>query len=321
MESYRERLILLLVKKKISIVTPTFNEEENISKLCEAISKEMETLEYDYEHIIIDNFSNDKTIDIIKKIAQEDKRVKLIVNSRNFGHIRSSQYGILQSSGDATILISSDFQEPLNLIKQYIKEWENGHKIVLGQRNSSDTNKFLDTIKTMFYKFINKISDTPLVERSGSTGLISKEIVDHLRNISDPYPYLRGLLPELSADIKLIQYHQAERSKGVTKNNFYTLYDMAILGIIKHSKVPLRIATFLGILASFFSILVAIVFFIYKLLFWSSFKVGIAPLVIGLFSVASIQLFLLGFIGEYVMQILIHNKNVPLVVEKERINF
>lgn len=321
MESYRERLILLLVKKKISIVTPTFNEEENISKLCEAISKEMKTLDYDYEHIIIDNFSNDKTTDIIKKIAQEDKRVKLIVNSRNFGHIRSSQYGILQSSGDATILISSDFQEPLNLIKKYIKEWENGHKIVLGQRNSSDTNKFLDTIKTMFYKFINKISDTPLIERSGSTGLISKEIVDHLRNISDPYPYLRGLLPELSADIKLIQYHQAERSKGVTKNNFYTLYDMAILGIIKHSKVPLRIATFLGILASFFSILVAIVFFIYKLLFWSSFKVGIAPLVIGLFSVASIQLFLLGFIGEYVMQILIHNKNVPLVVEKERINF
>ena len=321
MESYRERLILLLVKKKISIVTPTFNEEENISKLCEAISKEMETLEYDYEHIIIDNFSNDKTIDIIKKIAQEDKRVKLIVNSRNFGHIRSSQYGILQSSGDATILISSDFQEPLNLIKKYIKEWENGYKIVLGQRTSSDTNKFLDTIKTMFYKFINKISDTPLIERSGSTGLISKEIVDHLRNISDPYPYLRGLLPELSADIKLIQYHQAERSKGVTKNNFYTLYDMAILGIIKHSKVPLRIATFLGILASFFSILVAIAFFIYKLLFWSSFKVGIAPLVIGLFSVASIQLFLLGFIGEYVMQILIHNKNVPLVVEKERINF
>ena len=321
MESYRERLILLLVKKKISIVTPTFNEEENISKLCEAISKEMKTLDYDYEHIIIDNFSNDKTTDIIKKIAQEDKRVKLIVNSRNFGHIRSSQYGILQSSGDATILISSDFQEPLNLIKKYIKEWENGHKIVLGQRNSSDTNKFLDTIKTMFYKFINKISDTPLVERSGSTGLISKEIVDHLRNISDPYPYLRGLLPELTADIKLIQYHQAERSKGVTKNNFYTLYDMAILGIIKHSKVPLRIATFLGILASFFSILVAIVFFIYKLLFWSSFKVGIAPLVIGLFSVASIQLFLLGFIGEYVMQILIHNKNVPLVVEKERINF
>lgn len=321
MESYRERLILLLVKKKISIVTPTFNEEENISKLCEAISKEMKTLDYDYEHIIIDNFSNDKTTDIIKKIAQEDKRVKLIVNSRNFGHIRSSQYGILQSSGDATILISSDFQEPLNLIKKYIKEWENGYKIVLGQRTSSDTNKFLDTIKTMFYKFINKISDTPLIERSGSTGLISKEIVDHLRNISDPYPYLRGLLPELTADIKLIQYHQAERSKGFTKNNFYTLYDMAILGIIKHSKVPLRIATFLGILASFFSILVAIVFFIYKLLFWSSFKVGIAPLVIGLFSVASIQLFLLGFIGEYVMQILIHNKNVPLVVEKERINF
>ncbi len=321
MESYRERLILLLVKKKISIVTPTFNEEENISKLCEAISKEMKTLDYDYEHIIIDNFSNDKTTDIIKKIAQEDKRLKLIVNSRNFGHIRSSQYGILQSSGDATILISSDFQEPLNLIKKYIKEWENGYKIVLGQRTSSDTNKFLDTIKTMFYKFINKISDTPLIERSGSTGLISKEIVDHLRNISDPYPYLRGLLPELTADIKLIQYHQAERSKGFTKNNFYTLYDMAILGIIKHSKVPLRIATFLGILASFFSILVAIVFFIYKLLFWSSFKVGIAPLVIGLFSVASIQLFLLGFIGEYVMQILIHNKNVPLVVEKERINF
>jgi glycosyltransferase involved in cell wall biosynthesis len=309
------------MNKKISIVTPTFNEEENISKLCNEISREMQNFSYDYEHIIIDNSSTDKTISIIKKLAEKDKRVKVILNSRNFGHIRSSQYGLLQSSGDATILLSSDFQEPTDLIGKYIKEWENGHKIILGQRSSSDTNKSMDFIKSLFYKFINKISEIPLIERSGSTGLISKDIVDLLRNIGDPYPYFRGLLSEISGEIKIIQYHQSERAGGITKNNFYTLYDMAILGIIKHSKIPLRIVTFVGVLASIASILIALIFLIYKILFWNSFEVGIAPLIIGLFSIASIQTFLLGFIGEYLIQILTHSKNLPLVIEKERINF
>ena len=309
------------MNKKISIVTPTFNEAANISRLCDEISKEMHGFSYDYEHIIIDNNSSDNTISIIKEIAKKDKRVKIILNSRNFGHIRSSQYGLLQSSGDATILLSSDFQEPTDLIGKYLKEWENGYKIILGQRSSTDANQGMNFIKTIFYKFINMISEIPLIERSGSTGLLSKEIVDHLRNIGDPYPYFRGLLSEISADIKTVQYHQIERVGGKTKNNFYTLYDMAILGIIKHSKIPLRVATFIGVLASLGSILIALIFLIYKILFWNSFDVGIAPLIIGLFSIVSIQTFLLGFIGEYLIQILTHSRNLPLVIEKERINF
>ena len=309
------------MNKKISIVTPTFNEEANIYRLCDEISKEMQGFSYDYEHIIIDNYSTDKTVSIIKEIARKDKRVKLILNSRNFGHIRSSQYGLLQSSGDATILLSSDFQEPINLIGKYLKEWENGFKIVLGQRSSTDSNQSMNFIKSIFYKFINMISEIPLIERSGSTGLLSKEIVDHLRNIGDPYPYFRGLLSEISSDIKTIQYHQAKRLLGKSKNNFYTLYDMAILGVIKHSKLPLRIVTFIGVLASLVSILIAFIFLIYKILFWNSFEVGIAPLIIGLFTIVSIQTFLLGFIGEYLIQILTHSRNLPLVIENERINF
>ena len=173
------------MNKKISIVTPTFNEEANISRLCDEISKEMQGFSYDYEHIIIDNYSTDKTVSIIKEIARMDKRVKIILNSRNFGHIRSSQYGLLQSSGDATILLSSDFQEPTNLIGKDLKEWENGHKIILGQRASTDSNQSMNFIKSVFYKFMNMISEMPLIERSGSTGLLSKEIVDHLRVIGD----------------------------------------------------------------------------------------------------------------------------------------
>jgi len=309
------------MKKKISIVTPTLNEQDNISELCTLISEEMDKFDYDYEHIIIDNCSTDNTISIIKSIAHNNKNVKIILNSRNFGHIRSSQYGLLQSTGDAIILLSSDFQEPTELITKYIKEWENGHKIILGQRETTDDNKSMNLIKLMFYKFINKISEIPLIERSGSTGLISREVLNHLKNIADPYPYFRGLLSEISSDIKIVPYHQSKRKSGITKNNFYTLYDIAILGIIKHSKVPLRIFTFVGILASIISIIIAIIFFFYKILFWSSFEVGIAPLIIGLFTIASIQTFMMGFMGEYLIQILTHNRNLPLVIEKERINF
>ncbi len=307
--------------KKISIVTPTFNEEDNIEKLSKCISDEMEKHNYDYEHIIIDNSSEDKTIPIIKKIAEKDKKVKIIINARNFGHVRSPFHGILQSSGDATILLNSDFQEPPELISDYIKEWEKGFKIVLGQRSASDTNPMTDLGRSFFYKFIKKISEVPLMERTSGTGLFDKEIINQLKKISDPYPYFRGLLSEISSDIKLVKFHQSKRKGGKTKNNFYTLYDTAVLGIIKHSKVPLRLITFIGFFASIVSILIAITFLFYKLLFWESFEVGIAPLIIGLFSVASIQIFLLGFIGEYVMQILTHSRNLPLVVEKERINF
>tara|TARA_Y100001970_G_scaffold157955_1_gene193235 strand:- start:7599 stop:8528 length:930 start_codon:yes stop_codon:yes gene_type:complete len=309
------------MSKKISIITPTFNEEKNIEKLCLAISKEMSKLGYDYEHIVIDNHSNDGTISILKKIAEKDKKVKVIINSRNFGHIRSPIYGMLQASGDACILMNSDFQDPVELIPKYIKEWEQGNQIILGQRISSDENFFMNSFKNFFYKFLNKISDIPLMRNTTGSGLFTKNIVDQIRKIDDPYPYFRGLLSEISSQIKLIQFHQPKRSSGETKNNFYTLYDIGVLGIVKHSKLPLRLMTFIGFFTSIISIITATVFFFYKILFWDSFEVGIAPLVIGLFTIASVQIFLLGFIGEYVMTILTHTRKLPLVVEKERINF
>ena len=309
------------MSKKISIITPTFNEEKNIEKLCSEISKEMSKLNYDYEHIVIDNHSNDGTISILKKIAARDNKVKVIINSRNFGHIRSPIYGMLQASGDACILMNSDFQDPIELIPKYIKEWEQGNQIILAQRISSDENFFLNSFKNFFYKFINKISDVPLMRNTTGSGLFTKNIVDQIRKIDDPYPYFRGLLSEISSQIKLIQFHQPKRSGGETKNNFYTLYDIGVLGIVKHSKLPLRLMTFIGFFTSIVSIITAAVFFFYKILFWDSFEVGIAPLVIGLFTIASVQIFLLGFIGEYVMTILTHTRKLPLVVEKERINF
>ena len=309
------------MSKKISIITPTFNEEKNIEKLCSEISKEMSKLDYDYEHIVIDNHSNDGTISILKKIAARDNKVKVIINSRNFGHIRSPIYGMLQASGDACILMNSDFQDPIELIPKYIKEWEQGNQIILAQRISSDENFFLNSFKNFFYKFINKISDVPLMRNTTGSGLFTKNIVDQIRKIDDPYPYFRGLLSEICSQIKLIQFHQPKRSGGETKNNFYTLYDIGVLGIVKHSKLPLRLMTFIGFFTSIASIITAAVFFFYKILFWDSFEVGIAPLVIGLFAIASVQIFLLGFIGEYVMTILTHTRKLPLVVEKERINF
>ncbi len=309
------------MKKKISIVTPTYNEEENIEKLCSSIAIEMALYDYEYEHIIIDNHSTDKTVEKIKKIAFSDKKVKLIVNSRNFGSIRSTHHAILQTDSDATILMCADMQEPINLIGKYLKEWEMGSKVVLGQRESVEEGKILNLVKNFFYKFINKISEIPLIERSGSTCLLSKDIVDHLKKIDDPYPYFRGLLSEITSEIKIVKYHQNKREGGVTKSNFFVLYDHAILGIIKHSKIPVRIFTILGFFASFISLLIAIIFFLYKLAFWNSFEVGVAPLIIGLFGLASIQMFLLGFVGEYLIQILTHSRKLPLVIEKERINF
>ena len=221
------------MKKLISIVTPTFNEEENIEKLCKAVGSEMQNLEYDYEHIVIDNNSTDKTIEILKKIASQDKKLKLIINSRNFGHIKSPIYGLLQSSGDAAILMSADFQDPPELLSQYINEWKNGSKVVLAQKDTSDENIVKHFFKQIFYKLIRSLSEIPLVMNTTGAGLFDKKIIDHIREINDPYPYFRGLISEITSDIKLLKFHQPTRAKGKTKNNFYTLYDIGILGIIK----------------------------------------------------------------------------------------
>ena len=306
---------------KISIVTPTFNEEENIQKLCLGIKAQMDQLSIDYEHIVIDNSSTDKTIDILKEICSKDKKVKVIINTKNFGHIKSPFHGILQSTGDACILLASDFQDPLDLIPKYIKRWQSGSKIVLGKKITSEENSLIFSIRKFFYKFLNKISETKLTENTTGSGIFDKSIISQLKTINDPYPYLRGLLNELSEEIDIIEFNQPKRLAGVTKNNIFTLYDIGMLGIIKHSRAPLRFVTFLGFVLSFFSLITAFIYFIYKIIFWNSFEVGIAPLVIGIFGFASIQVLLLGIIGEYVGILLIHIRNLPLVIEKERINF
>ena len=306
---------------KISIVTPTFNEEENIQKLCLGIKDSMKNLNINYEHIVIDNCSTDKTIANLKKICSTDKNVKVIINTKNFGHIKSPFHGILQSTGDACILMASDFQDPLDLIPKYIKKWQSGSKIVLGKKITSEENSLIFSIRKFFYKFLNKISETKLTENTTGSGIFDKSIINKLKNIKDPYPYLRGLLSELGEEISVVEFNQPKRLSGITKNNIFTLYDIGMLGIIKHSRAPLRFVTFLGFVLSFFSLLTALVYFIYKLIFWNTFDLGIAPLIIGIFGFASIQVLLLGIIGEYVGILLIHIRNLPLVQEKERINF
>ena len=309
------------MKKLISIVTPTFNEELNIEKLCKSVSNEMSNLNYDYEHIIIDNNSTDKTIMILRKIASNDRKIKVILNTRNFGHLKSPVHGLLQSSGAAAILMSADFQDPPDMISKYIAEWEKGYDVVLGQKDSSEENYFKHFTKKIFYKFIQLISEVPLMVNTTGAGIFDKKIIQEIKTINDPYPYFRGLLSEITSNIKLIKFHQPSRSEGKTKNNFYSLYDIGILGIIKHSKIPLRIMTFIGFCTSLMSIFVALYYLVKKILYWQSFDLGTAPLVIGLFLIASVQIFLLGFIGEYVMNILLQTRKLPLVIEKERINF
>ena len=309
------------MKKKISIITPTYNEQDNIKKLCEEITKEMSQTNYDYEHIVIDNSSEDDTIQILKDLAKINPKLKIIINARNFGHIRSPMHAILQASGDAVILLSSDFQDPIYLIPKYIQEWEKGSDVVMGQKNTSDENFFKSLIRKIFYKLIALISETQLPLNVTGAGLFDKKIIDNLRTISDPYPYFRGMISEVTKDIKLVTFHQPLRLKGKTKNNLFTLYDIAILGIVKHSKVPLRAMTFVGFCVSILSFFISLIYFFYKIIFWSSFELGMAPLLIGFFFISSIQIILLGLVGEYVVNILIQTRQLPLVIEKERINF
>ena len=217
--------------------------------------------------------------------------------------------------------MASDFQDPLDLIPKYIKKWQSGSKIVLGKKITSEENSLIFSIRKFFYKFLNKISETKLTENTTGSGIFDKSIINKLKNIKDPYPYLRGLLSELGEEISVVEFNQPKRLSGITKNNIFTLYDIGMLGIIKHSRAPLRFVTFLGFVLSFFSLLTALVYFIYKLIFWNTFDLGIAPLIIGIFGFASIQVLLLGIIGEYVGILLIHIRNLPLVQEKERINF
>ena len=308
--------------KLISVVTPCFNEEENIEEIYRQVRNVFLELDnYNYEHIFIDNCSQDKTVEILKKIAEKDKNVKIIVNTRNFGHIRSPYYGLLQTSGDAAISIVADLQDPPRLILDFIKKWEEGYKIVVGIKTKSTENFIMKSVRRLFYKFITKMSETKLLENYTGFGLYDKKIIDILRELKDPYPYFRGIISDIGYDIATIEYIQPPRFRGKTKNNFFTLYDMAIIGIVSYSKYVLRLVTIIGFCLSCISLLIALFYFIYKIIFWDKFSVGIAPLVIGLFFFSSIQIFLIGFIGEYIEVILTKIQNRPLVIEKERINF
>ena len=306
---------------KISIVTPTYNEVENIENLYLDIKKIMNYLNIKYEHIIIDNSSSDGTIELIKKIAREDYNVKIIINSKNYGHIRSPFHGILQSDGDATILMASDYQDPPHLIPELINKWRNGSKIVLTEKINSAENKLIYSIRRAYYKFVNYISENKLTENTTGSGIFDRSVIKQLKKIDDPYPYFRGLINEISEEITTIKFTQPLRKYGHTKNNFFTLYDIALLGIVKHSRKPLRIMTFIGLTFSLISFLIGVFYLFYKIIFWDTFSVGIAPLIIGMFFFGSFQILLLGLVGEYVGIILIHQRKMPHVVEKERINF
>lgn len=310
------------MKPLISIVTPCYNEEENISELYARITKAIESLsKYQFEILFIDNASTDQTVDIIKGFCVRDPRIKLIVNNRNFGHIRSPYWGIIQSSGDATIYLASDLQDPPEYIAQFVAEWEMGWKIVLASKPVSQTNFLFHSLRKLYYRLLDRISDVDLVKDTTGFGIYDRQVLDCVRKINDPYPYLRGMICELGFPIKTIEFNQPRRVRGVSKNNFYTLYDIAMLGIVSHSLVPLRIASMLGLIIGGISFLVGLLYFVLKLIYWNSFPMGTAPLIIGIFFMFGILFVFIGLLGEYIGSIHTYVKNRPIVVEKERINF
>lgn len=308
--------------KLVSIVTPCYNEEANVEILHTQIVEAMSEMpEYDFEHIYIDNASTDQTLPILRKLAAADKRVKVIVNSRNFGHIRSPFYGLLQARGDAVVGMASDLQDPPSMIKEFVGKWEEGFKVVMGVKTRSEESKFLYMLRTFYYKFLANLSDVQLVENFTGFGCYDQQVIEILRQMNDPYPYFRGLIADIGFPTAKIEFTQPKRQNGKTKNNFYTLYDMAMVGFTNNTKVPLRLATIFGFLTALISFLIGLFYLIYKLVDWQNFQLGSAPIVIGLFFFGAIQLFFLGVVGEYIGAIYTQVLHRPLVIEKERINF
>ncbi|GHV93954.1 glycosyl hydrolase [Spirochaetia bacterium] len=309
--------------KKISILIPCFNEEENVVPISNEIVKIFENnlSAYDYEIIFIDNCSVDNTRVLLREICAKNKKIKAIFNARNFGQFNSPYYGICQVSGDCVIMICADFQDPLELIPVFVAEWEKGYKIISGIKITSKENKLMRFLRTCYYKTIRKMSEIEQIEHFTGFGLYDKSFIDVLKNLHDPTPFLRGIVAELGFKRKDIQYEQQKRLRGKTKNNWYTLYDAAMLSFTSYTKIGLRVAAILGFITAGITLVIAFIYFIYKLLYWDSFSAGIAPLIIGVFFLGSLQLFFIGFIGEYVLSINTRLMNRPLVIEEERINF
>lgn len=310
-------------RKLISIVTPTFNESDNIEELYRRVNEAINPLRnnYDFELICIDNASDDGTIELLKILSERDKSFKVILNQRNFGHIRSPYYGILQSGGDATIYLASDLQDPPELIPDFIREWELGYKLVMATKPASQESRFLFGLRKAYYDILNSMSEVAIVKDSTGFGLYDKAVIEHLKNINDPYPFLRGLICELGYDVKRLPFNQPKRIRGISKNNFYTLYDIAMLGLISHSKLPMRIASFVGFTIGIISIIAAIIYLALKILFWSSIPFGFAPIAIGVFFLMGMMMVMIGILGEYISSINTYLQRRPIVVEKERINF
>ena len=312
-----------MTKKLISIVTPVYNEEGNIQSIYSAIKEIFTRIDkYDYEHIFADNNSQDQTLSILKEIAQQDRNVKIIANSRNFGFVRSSYYALLQGQGDAVSLIFADLQDPPELLVDFLQKWEEGYQVIKGVKISSQENSFVYAVRKFYYSLVSYLSeDVDLTSNFTGFGLYDQKVLEALRSIDDPYPYLKGLISEVGFKDTIINYRQAVRKKGKSSFNFYRMYDLAMLGITTYSNFPLRIATMAGFSLSILSFLIGAITLILKLLYWNLFPIGIAAIIIGLFFFSSVQLFFIGLLGEYIGLINRRSLKRPLIIERERINF
>ncbi len=313
---------MFLAMRLISVMTPCFNEEGNVREMYEAVKAIFAKLpQYRYEHIFIDNASKDRTPVILRELATQDKNVKVILNARNFGHVRSGYYALLQARGDAVIALACDFQDPPELIPEFLQRWEAGSKVVLGVKESADESGLFYAIRDRYYRTLARIADIELVRQSTGFGCYDQAVIEALRKIDDPYPYFRGLIAEIGYEPALVPFRQPARKRGISSQNFYTLYDLAFLGIVNHSKVPLRMATMSGFALAIMSLLTALGYLAAKLLFWNQFSLGIAPILIGFFFLTSVQLFFIGIVGEYIGSIYTQVRHHPHVFEKDRINF
>lgn len=309
--------------KKISVLIPCYNEVENVVPMSEAVVKILteELSQYDYELVFIDNCSTDGTRDKLEEICANNKKIKAIFNVTNFGQFNSPFYGMCQTTGDCTISMCCDFQDPVEMLPQFVKEWENGYKIVSAIKTSSKENPIIRLLRTIYYKMIRNMSDVKMIEHFTGFGLYDKTFIELLKQLDDPMPFLRGIVAEYGFSRKEIEYQQAKRRAGKTKNNFYTLYDAAMLSITSYTKVGLRLATILGFISSGVSLLIALVYLILKLINWYDFQAGYAPMIIGVYVLGSLQLFFIGLLGEYILNINSRVIHRPLVVEEKRINF
>ena len=310
------------MKKTVSIMIPCYNEEENIVPITDAVVAQMEALpQYDYEIVVIDNCSTDNTRPLLREICAKNKKIRAIFNVKNFGQFNSPVYGMMQTRGDCTIPICADFQDPVEMIPEFLKYWEEGYQIVHGVKTSSKESGLMYKLRSIYYKLIKKYSSVDQIEHFTGFGLYDRSFIDVLRNLKDPTPFIRGLVAELGGKRKAIPYEQPQRRAGKTHNNWYSLYDAAMLSFTSYTKIGLRLATFIGVGVAIISFIIALVYLIMKLVNWNNFDAGQAPILIGMFFLGSVILIFLGIIGEYILSMNQRIMNRPLVVEEERLNF